>query len=84
MIGLIVILILVIAALGGTLFLLGFRLGGGRSRGELTRVRMEGALTRRSVHDLTRQAFVAMAEEAQRHDSNDHPDYQSDQQQPLQ
>jgi len=66
-IALTVVLILVVIALSGSLFLLGFRLGGGRWRTELARVRLETAQANRQLHDLTHQAFVAMAEEAQRH-----------------
>ncbi len=67
MIPLTVLLIVVVFALTGSVFLLGFRLGGGRWRAELARVRLEAAQANRQLHDLTHQAFVAMAEEAQRH-----------------
>ena len=66
MIALLFVLVLVLLALFSALFLLGFRLGGGHWKSELARVRMEGAQAERALHDITRQAFVAMAEEAQR------------------
>ena len=47
-------------------YLLGFRLGVDNSREELLRVRLEGAEAQRRIHTLTRNAFVAMAEEAER------------------
>lgn len=47
-------------------FLLGFRLGGQSWITEAHRVRAEAAAAERQLHDLTRSAFVAMAEEAQR------------------
>lgn len=60
-------LFVAVIALAAALFLLGFRLGAEESAGELTRVRMEAARAERQLHDLTRSAFIAMAEEAQRH-----------------
>ncbi len=47
-------------------YLLGFRLGVDNSREELLRVRLEGAEAQRRIHALTRSAFVAMTEEAER------------------
>ena len=47
-------------------FLLGFRLGGQSWIAEAQRVRAEAAAAERQLHDLTRSAFVAMAEEVQR------------------
>ena len=47
-------------------YLLGFRLGESTWFGELGRVRAEAANAERQLHDLTRQAFVAMAEEVER------------------
>lgn len=60
-------LVLAVLALGAVLFLLGFRLGGEHWYNELLRVQLEAAQAERRLHDLTRQAFVAMAEEATRH-----------------
>lgn len=51
-------LILLIAAT----FVLGFRLGGDHWQSELTRVRLQAAQAERQLHNLTRQAFVSMAE----------------------
>lgn len=50
----------------GLTYLLGFRLGGHSWIAETQRVRREAAVAERDLHDLTRQAFVAMAEEAER------------------
>lgn len=66
MILLFVLLLGALAALGAAMFLLGFRLGGEHWQQQLMRVRMEAAQASRHMHDLTRQAFVAMAEEVQR------------------
>lgn len=46
-------------------FLLGFRLGGNSWLAEAQRVRAEAAAAERQLHDMTRSAFVAMAEEAE-------------------
>jgi hypothetical protein len=46
-------------------YLLGFRLGGQSWITEAQRVRAEAAEAERQLHDLTRSAFVAMAEEAE-------------------
>ena len=54
---------LVVAVL---VYLLGFRLGGQSGISELQRVRAEAAEAERQLHDLTRSAFVAMAEAAER------------------
>jgi hypothetical protein len=51
-------------------YLLGFRLGGDHWLSELARVRAEAAQAARRLHDLTREAFVAMAEHAERRRSN--------------
>jgi hypothetical protein len=59
-------LIIALAALAGVVFLLGFRLGGEHWQSELVRVRMEGAHAQRQMHDLTRQAFITMAQHVER------------------
>jgi hypothetical protein len=46
-------------------FLLGFRLGGQSWIAEAQRVRAEAAVAERQLHDMTRAAFMAMAEEAE-------------------
>ena len=46
-------------------YLLGFRLGSQSWIGELQHVRAEAAEAERQLHDLTRSAFVAMAEAAE-------------------
>ncbi|MCP3880848.1 MAG: hypothetical protein GY701_21005 [Sulfitobacter sp.] len=67
MIALIIILLLMGVTLAITLtYLLGFRLGSHYSSTETQRVRAQAAAAQRQLHDLTRVAFVAMAEEARR------------------
>ena len=56
--------LIVLALLSALAFLLGFRLGGDHWENELTRVRMQSAQAERELHDMTRQAFIAMAEHA--------------------
>lgn len=62
----VVALALVSVTLMVVVYLLGFQLGGTSWIGELGRVRTQAADARRQLHDLTRQAFVAMAEEVER------------------
>jgi hypothetical protein len=50
----------------GIVYLLGFRLGGEHWLEELSSVRKEALQAERRLHELTRQAFAAMAEESQR------------------
>lgn len=47
-------------------YLLGFRIGGQSWLAELHRVRAEAVTAERELHQLTRAAFVAMAERAER------------------
>ena len=47
-------------------YLLGFKMGGDSRASELRLVRSRAERASRDMHDLTRAAFVAMAEEAQR------------------
>lgn len=65
MIPLLALLILSIGLIVALTFLLGFRLGGQSWLAEAQRVRAEAAVAERQLHDLTRAAFVAMAEEAE-------------------
>jgi len=58
-------LIAAILMLTAAVFVFGFHVGGEHWQSELTRVRMEAIQAERQLHNLTRQAFVAMAEEAQ-------------------
>jgi hypothetical protein len=58
-------LILSVALVVLLTYLLGFRLGGQSWLTEAHRVRAEAAAAERQLHELTRQAFVAMAEEAE-------------------
>jgi hypothetical protein len=62
MVELVIIILGLIALLAGAVFLLGFRLGGSHWQTELTQVRLEAAQAERQLHELTREAFVAMAE----------------------
>ncbi len=51
-------------------YLLGFRVGGNSWLSETQRVKAEAAAAERQLHELTRSAFVAMAEEAERRRRN--------------
>jgi hypothetical protein len=63
----VVIMVIVMAVIIGVLlFLLGFRLGNEHGRSRIARVQLEAARAERQLHDLTRQAFVAMADASQR------------------
>jgi hypothetical protein len=66
-----VIPVLIIAIVMGViiavlLFLLGFKLGNERGQSRIARVHLDAARAERQLHDLTREAFVAMAEASQR------------------
>lgn len=65
MIGLLVLITFLTIMLSVSFYLLGFRLGGQNAQEELLRVRLEAAAAERRLHELTRQAFTAMTEEAQ-------------------
>ena len=66
MIILLVLILILLTTLMTTLFLLGFRIGGEHWQREVLQVRHEGARASREMHELTRRAFVSMAEEAER------------------
>lgn len=66
MIALAVFLFLSVGLIVMLTFLLGFRLGGHPWITEAQRVRADAAAAERNLHELTRSAFVAMAEEAER------------------
>ena len=70
MIVLAVLLLLSVASIAALTFLLGFRVGGNSWLSEAQRVKAEAAAAERQLHELTRSAFVAMAEEAQRRRKN--------------
>jgi len=59
-------LVLVVIGLLGLVFRLGVRFGSDRGQSELSQLRWDTVRAKRQMHDLTRQAFVAMAQEAQR------------------
>ncbi|HVX18372.1 MAG TPA: hypothetical protein VHA73_10105 [Acidimicrobiales bacterium] len=63
MIALVFLVILLLLALSGFVFLLGFRLGSAGWLEEMTRVRAQAIEAQRRMQDLTRQAFQAMTEE---------------------
>ena len=63
--GVIVALVLAVTLVVILTYLLGFRLGGQSWMTEANRVRAEAAAAERQLHDLTRSAFVAMAEQAE-------------------
>lgn len=63
---LVIFLLLSVSLIVTLTYLLGFRLGGQSWISEAQRVRAEAAAAERQLHDLTRSAFVAMAEEAER------------------
>jgi hypothetical protein len=66
MVLLIIFLLLSVSLIVTLTYLLGFRLGGQSWISEAQRVRAEAAAAERQLHDLTRSAFVAMAEAAER------------------
>ncbi len=57
-----VIFLLLLILVVALTFLLGFRVGGDRWSSELARVQTEAMDAQRQMHDLTREAFIAMAE----------------------
>lgn len=59
-------LILAPLVLASVAFLLGFRIGGEHYKDELLQVRLEAAEAEKQLHNLTKSAFVAMTEYAQR------------------
>jgi uncharacterized protein (UPF0333 family) len=69
MVELSIVLGLVVLALSGVAYLLGFRIGSERWRSEVTRIKSQSADAARRMHDLTRDAFVAMTEHADRRSS---------------
>lgn len=66
MIVLLLLILILLTTLMAALFLLGFRIGGEHWQQEVLQVRHEGVQASREMHELTRRAFVAMAEEADR------------------
>ena len=65
MIELTILLFLAIVSLVVLVYLFGFRMGWEQPHSPISRVRLEVAEAARQMHDVTRNAFVAMAEEAQ-------------------
>jgi hypothetical protein len=70
MIVFLVLVVLAVFVLIGSTFVLGFRLGGDHWQSELAKVRLQAAQAERQLHNLTRQAFITMAEavEQRRHE----------------
>jgi hypothetical protein len=52
------------------IFLLGFQVGGRFWQSEVQRTRFAAARAERQMHDMTRDAFVAMTEHAERRDGD--------------
>lgn len=65
---LVVLILTLVAALVllTAVFMVGVRIGGRFWQSELQRTRFEAARAHRRLHDLTREAFVTMAEHAER------------------
>jgi hypothetical protein len=72
-IALVVFLVIAIAMVLALTYLLGFRLGGQSWITEAQQVRAQAAAAERELHGLTRAAFVAMAEEAERRGDSRRP-----------
>ena len=70
MINLVLILVVVVLIVAGLAYEIGLRSGGQHWQSELTQMRLQAAQAERRLHDLTRQAFVSMAEAAERHHPN--------------
>jgi hypothetical protein len=64
---LLILILLVLTGLLVAVFTLGFHVAGVNWQRQLLGVRAEAAEASRAMHDLTRRAFIAMAEEADRH-----------------
>lgn len=67
MIFLLIVILLLLTGLLVAVFTLGFHVAGDNWQRELLNVRMQAAEAQRQMHGLTRRAFEAMAEEADRH-----------------
>ena len=61
----VVLAVVMIFVMVAVVFLLGFCLGGDHTESEVARVQLEAAQASRQLHNLTRDAFVAMAEAAE-------------------
>lgn len=66
MVFLLILILLVLAGLLVAVFTFGFHVAGTNWQRQLLQARTEAAEAGRQMHDLTRRAFVAMAEEAER------------------
>ena len=66
MIGLLLFVVILLVVVSGAIFVWGFRLGGEQGHAELAKVRLQAAQAERRLHNLTRDAFVRMAEAAER------------------
>ncbi len=63
LVGFLITTVLALTAMG-TIAVISFRVGRSKGFGEIFHIRMEAAQSRRRMHDLTREAFVAMTEAA--------------------
>ena len=61
----VVAMIVVAVVFVGAAFVLGFQVGGRFWQSQLQRTRFDAARAERQLHDLTREAFVAMADHAE-------------------
>ena len=67
MIALLLLTVVLIIGSAFVVYLLGYCLGGDHARDELLRVRAEASAATRQLHRVSRQAFIAMSEAAERH-----------------
>jgi hypothetical protein len=72
-------LLVALLILAAFAFFLGFRLGGDHWQSELQQVRIEAIQAERQLHDLTRHAFIAMAEQVELHKNQDTEIFDQDQ-----
>ena len=63
---LITVVLFMVLLIVAAVYLLGFRLGGDHWQSELGRVRIEAEQAQRRLHDVAREAFVAMSEHVAR------------------
>ena len=66
MVELVVVIILLVGLVGFLALLLGFRLGSGHWQHDLLRVKAESLQASLAMYELTREALLAMLEEAER------------------
>lgn len=62
MLPLTIVVLMLVSALAAVVYLLGFRLGHESTHERVARVRLDAVDAERRIHELTRNAFVAMLE----------------------